>query len=383
MSETLLEPAIPCYDSVGEQREAGNRKLTGESPTYLRYGTPIHTEVEERLAELAGARPSETLIFNTGMSAVRAAIESGLSQVEPGQQAKIAFSRQLYTGTRRWLHEEAQSRGFAYKEFDASDYRHIERVVNKFNPDIILSETVGNYVDAPVLDYKSLLDIGREQHKQPLIVLDNTLPLSTVCDVYSATGEQDRACIVESGTKAYAFNNETLGLAYSKNPSVVQSLRAKRNDGNLPGIGSTRYIAELLPTKQEFDERNLVIFENTGRIALKLHEASLAADQKFIVDHPSLPTHENYAQPHVPNNGNVTPVIFVTPCVANGSGTLDFAKKIGDNPTVREHIQISDSFGFDQTAFYSADQGSYVRIAPGARTDTEALGDALYNALTR
>ena len=68
---------------------------------------------------------------------------------------------------------------------------------------------------------------------------------------------------------------------------------------------------------------------------------------------------------------------------ANSKGTLDFAQKIGDDPAVREHIQFSDSFGFDRTAFYSADEGSYIRLAPGAHTDTEALGLALYNALTR
>lgn len=382
MSETITQSAIPCYGSVLEQREAGARKLLGDAPTYLRYGSPSHTSLEERVSELSGSEPHETLIFNSGMSAVRAAVEAGLGQVPKDEVPRILLASELYAGTRRWIDEEVRVRDATLQTFDASNVEAVIEAIDSYKPHIVLAETVGNNSNAPVLNHRALLEASRKADVKPLLVLDNTLPLSTRCDVYDCTDEGDNACIVESGTKAYALNCDTLGVAYSKNGEVVQALRARRNDGNLPGIGSARYINSLLPTSAEFHERNQRIFENTGALAVRLGEAQQVAREGFIVDHPSLSSHANYGQAHVQSAGNVTPVIFLRPD-SLGKSVLNFAQKIGDDPAVREHIQICDSFAFDTAAFYSPNDNTFVRIAPGVETDVTALGDALYNALTK
>jgi len=380
MPEIAKESAIPCYESVYDQRVAGNKKLTGEDPTYLRYGSQLHSEVEDRISDLTGSSPEETLIFNSGMSALRSAVEAGIKQ-SSSSTPTIAYAQELYSGSTRWLESHARTYGIKTVRFEAGDAGDVERVIRNASPDLVVAETVGNYVQAPVFDYEGILDLIRTEDNNPFVILDNTLPLSTGCNVYDALDSTDNVCIVESGTKAYTFNNETLGIAYSKNLDIVQMLRAERNEGSLPGNGSARYVAELLPGKDEFDNRNQRIFENTGRLAWSLYRASLESEEGFIVDHPSLPTHENYHQAHVQNQGDITPVIFISPL--NLASSLDFAQKIGDNPNVREHIQLSDSFGFDKAAFFSSEAGPYVRLAGGADTDTEALGEALYQALIK
>ncbi len=387
MTETIMKSPIPCYESVEDQRYAGTLKLTGEDPTYLRYGTPIHAEVEERVAELAGAEAADTLIFNSGMSALTATIKAGitLSGHEAGRETlkKIAIGHDMYTGTTRWTEAYARQYGIDLCKYDAGDSAEVAKVLEEFKPDVFVAETVGNYVNAPVLDHEHALEVNRALGQKSLLIFDRTLPLSTASDVYEATVPADRAVVVDSGTKAMTLNQETLGVVITKNPEILTATRAVRNDdGTLPGVGSARYIAELLPAKDDFNERNRRVFNKTGQLATYAYQASRVTNEGFIVGHPALPCHGNYQDVHVSDSGNITPVFFLLP-LAFGKGSLDFAQKIGDDPAVREHIQLSDSFGFDQTAFYSAEAGPYVRIAPGAETDVDQLGPALYNALVK
>lgn len=380
MPELLHENLIQCYGSVDEQQLAGSQKLTGESSTYLRYGTPIHTEVEAQVAELTGSKASETLIFNSGMSAVKAAIAAGFSNAE--QQPRIAYASELYAGSTRWLQKESKDRGFKTETFDSADIEDIAYVVNNFKPDVILTETVANYVRMPVLDHRGLLGFLRNSDHQPLVIFDNTLPLSSTCDVYEATSPDDNACIVESGTKAYTFNEEIFGVGYSKNPAVVRALRAQRNDGDLPGIGSARYISELLPNKEDFDERNVTIFQKTGELALQLHALAEQSEGEFKVHHPAVSSNPNYGQTHVPNYGYNSPVLFIEHA-RPGQETQDFIRRIGDDPIVDLHVQRSDSFGFDRAALFTSGEANFLRLAPGYHTDVNALGSALTDAINK
>lgn len=381
MPETIHSTAVPCQETVLLQQEAGMGKFTGETPTYPRYGTPIHFEVEAKVAELTGTEPSDTLIFATGMTAVKSALEVGLVNAPLNQKQKLAFATELYTGSTKVLRAEAEVRRIPAKAFYSGDKEDSVDAVSS-GANVLFYEAVANYVSAPVADNRAILEASRELGQDsPMIVVDDTLSLDMTMDLYEATTPEDNYCFVRSGFKSYTNNNEKLGIAFSKNPAIVQALRNRRNEGGLPGIGSARYINELLPSKQEFKDRQRLIFANTGYIARRLYEISQNADY-FTVDHPSLPNHQNYAQPHVANGGDITPVIFLNP---DGSkiDPLSFAQRIGDDPGVKLHTQNSDSFAFDRTAFHSTKDFNHVRLAPGAYTDVKALGNALENALLK
>lgn len=381
MSAEFGQSPIPSYGSVEAQRIAVGRKFASfEASTYVRYGTDVHAELELRVAELANAQVDETLIFSHGTSAVQAAIQNGLEQSER-ERPRIAFAHELYPGTIRWIEKYVRRTRAESQRFFAADLENVTDVIEEFEPDVVFAETVANGCDASVLDHRGLLEHARERDHKPFIILDRTLPLSTGGhDVYEALDPEDNACIVESLTKAAAWNRDGFGALYSKNPFVINRLREERAEqGYVPGVGTAKALLESFPDWKGFHQRNSIILEHAGRLARCLHGIGQVATEKFIVRHPSIEGHANYKQAHVPFDGVITPVVFLLPQNLNNAEA--FAKRIGDNEEVAHHIQRSDSFAFTRAAFYSSDAAPYVRIAPGSGTDVGALSGALYDAL--
>lgn len=360
MSQTLTKSVIPTYNSVSALHNATALRLQGVS-AYIRYGTAVHSGVEARIAEVAGTEPSQTMMYNSGMSAVMSAVEAGRALANC-ENPKIAYAKELYAGTTRWLKAYTKRNNIDFCTFDSGDSQDIQKVISEFQPDIILVETIGNYASMPVLDHDALLQFVRAQPNQPLVVIDNTLPLSTACPIYDAIKATDNVVVVESGTKAYTFNVEMLGISYTKNTQVLQAMRAARNEGSLPGVGTARYIDELLPTKESFHERNQRIFDKTLDLANQLK----ACASGFTVNHPGTAS---------------VPVLFIKPHTQSLTDALQFAEQIGNDLEVQKHVTIGDSFGFDQTSFYSGKDIDFIRIAPGAEADIDALAQAIKQSL--
>lgn len=380
MMSPETKEVVPCFESIEALQEGLAAKRAFEAiDLYPRDGSLLLCETEARVAELARVDAHEAIIFNSGMAAVSDAIQVGLD-LSRKPAPTLAISQQLYSQSLN-LGQIIQRRGVKTIFFDSGSPDAVAGVIDARQPDVIFSETVANGPDMPILDVGSLLRKTRELDSSPVVILDNTLPLSTGLPLGEELKSEDNVIVVESGTKSYTFNQELLGITYSKTPVLLDGLKQhRRTVGSMPGLGSVERIRALLPeTRESFDERNLSLFKNSGKLALKLYEAqSKGAD--FIVSHPLLPTHDNHDLAlALPDGGS--PVLFLqcTSC----ADQFDLAKRLGEDLEVKEQARLGQSFGFDTARILPDERAKVVRISAGARTDADALGTALAKAAIR
>ena len=376
--------AVPCFKSV-EALQDGLVAKREFMPVdlYPRDGTLQLCELEARVAYLARAEAADLVLFNTGMSAIQAAVEVILdrdSLLARGRKAPVlAYSRQPYSQTAKFLGNRMKCRGIKVVSFDCGSTESIRRVIDAHQPDIIFSETVGNGPDVPVLDTAGLRAIIAERLPDSTLILDNTLPLSTALPLAKTLRQDERLLVIESGTKSYTLNNEVAGLVYTRHAGLLKDLRTyRRETGTMPGLGSLDRIGSILPqTRRAFDERNRRLYQNTQDLALTLYEPE-GAKTDWVVAHPGLPTHRNhkFVKEHYPHG--VTPLLFLQ-C----TGTADqfaLARRLWEHPGVREHADLGQSFGFDRARILPREDAPAVRIASGAHTDVAELGKALKEA---
>lgn len=243
-------------------------------------------EVEDQIAVLAGVEARQALAYNSGMAATVGAIDVAL--YESGVEAPVvAFATELYTQSQRYIAKYLRQRGVKAYPFDSGDPAAVERTLQLRQPNVVVSETVSNYLNVPVLD--------------------NTLPLSTGLPIGEQIDEVDKVIVVESGTKSYSFNEELLGVVYTKHPGLLNALRRHRRvTGAVVGTASLERILALLPESREtFDERNRQLFQNTGALAIALYTAierqkeennreGIEQDLDITISHPALPSHDNH-----------------------------------------------------------------------------------------
>jgi cystathionine beta-lyase/cystathionine gamma-synthase len=243
-------------------------------------------------------------------------------------------------------------------------------------PDVVIAETVGNSPKVPVLDVEHLLAVSSNLESDPVVILDNTLPLSTGLPLGEQIDADDKVVVVESGTKAYTANTEMSGLLYSKNQDILEEARAlRRSSGNLPGVASVNRIKELLPDSlKEFDDRNEQLYLNAASLAMYLSIAEYQG-APFTVRHPGLHNHRDhvYASYFLPKGAS--PVLFLE--VDLDHGQFDVTKELWSHEGVREHAELGQSFGFDTARILPDMQRPAIRIASGAKTNVHELGKAL------
>lgn len=375
--------AVPTFDSVEELQEVMTAKRSfSPIDLYPRDGTEHLCAVEARAANLARVEADGLVMFNSGMSAVQAALEVGLSEAKSGkdngEQLVVAHSYELYSQTLSLI-GSLRGRGVKPVAFDSGSPASIEKVMESKRPDVLFTETVGNGPNVPVLDIDHLLALNRAQAEQSFVILDNTLPLSTALPLGEMLDEDDRVLVVESGTKSYTLNNELSGFVYGAMPSLMKRiLEYRRTVGVMPGLGSLERIDSLLPASREaFDERNGHLYEVTGKLAVALFEAEQAGAD-FIVSHPSLATHANHELAATRYSDGTTPVFFLQ-CTGEAS-QFDLADRLWSHPIVRQYADLGQSFGFDKTRILPDERYPAVRVAGGAYSDTELLGPALKEA---
>lgn len=363
---------VPCFDSVEEFKHGlAIKKRFGPIDLYPRDGCVLLTEIEARIAGLMGVGGGTTVAHSSGMTAACSAIDVALDHAA-SDRPKLAFSYGLYKQTRKYIERHLGKR-VAVRVFDSGSTDDVRRLLDKFQPDVIVAESISNHIDAPVLDTGHLLELARSSRHAPTLVIDNTLPLSTGLPLAAKLRENDRIIVVESGTKSYTFNQELLGIAYTRHSRLGKSLQDyRRTAGTIPGGAGLRHIAELLPkTKAEFDGRNRRLFENTETLACALAGAG------FAVSHPAVATHPNHGlyQRDFPAGG--TPVFYIR----SAADYYELAARLWLHPKVRRHARLGQSFGFDETRILIDENAGAVRLAGGAETDAPALASALIEAL--
>lgn len=376
---TNKEGSVPCFESVEDCQQSLQARHTFEPvDLYHRDSSLESFDLERRISKLTRSGASETVIFASGMTAVTSAIAAGVAQAKT-ENPVIACAQQTYGQTRRYVEQHLeQDRGARIFWFDSGNAASVERVLETRQPDVVVSETIGNGPDIPALDISNLLKHIRAQKNRPVTILDNTLPLSTRLPLHEYVDEDDMVVIAESGTKSYTFNEELLGIAYSKNPKLVTRMRQyRRTLGTAPGVYSQHAINRLLPDSPEvFDARNQKIYENNAALAEILHEASSEAG--FYVSHPSLPTHDNHSLATRQGLTVASPMLFITS--TSGLNQFQLSKRLYTSEAVREQADISQSFGFDRTKIFPDEHKPSVRISCGYDTDVQRLGKALIEA---
>lgn len=372
---------VPSFESIEALRRGLEQKDAFEQrDLYPRDGQEALGEAEEVASRLIGTTPDQTLIFNNGMATIDTAVEAALYHQGSEGESVIAVSAILYAQSGVRLQNYGRL-GINVAKFDSGCDLNTQRILDK-KPDVVFAETVGNGPGTPVLDHRLLLEATRDKECSPVIILDNTLPLSSGLPLAEQLTEADKVIVVESGTKSYTQNAEISGIAYTKHPELLLALKTLRRDkGTIPGVGSTERIKLLLPeSKRAFDTRNKDLFRNTSILAHILDD--IAAETKdFVVSNPALSSHDNCElskELNLPDGGS--PVLFLQPTIL---GThVELATKIWSNPAVHEHAELGQSFGFDKTRILYDDRSGTVRIAGGADTDAKALGQAFREALS-
>ena len=388
---TTREGAVRSFEDIDALSVGLDAKAAFEPvDLYPRDGSETLGEVEAAIAHLARTATGTALAFGSGMSATTAAIEMGLS-LGKSDEKSIAHARDLYSQTQRYTQQWLQGKRVAAKGFDSNYPSSLERAFK--NNSVILTETIGNYLNVPVLDIERLLELQR-QFPDRTTIIDHTFPLSTGLPIAEHLTEEDRIIVVESGTKAYTFNEETLGVAYTKHPELLDGMRRwRRTVGSLLGVRSLQLVGQILPTSRDaFDKRNMSIFSNTLEIAQKMQEALDAARESIeptndpldlhgtSINHPGLDTHDDHAQYSMTFTKGGVPAFYI---YSQKTDQKELARRLWSHPDVRAHVDLGQSFGFDRARMVFDENAKTVRIAGGAKTDAEALGKALGEALTQ
>lgn len=379
ISNPETNEAVPCFGSVQEYKEGLEARREFEPiDLYHRDGTVQLCETEADMAALARVDAREAVLFNSGMTAVKAALSTATRHKE-GEAYVVAHARELYGQSLAHLHKDVRLSGARLISFDSGDPESVENVLEKHQPNIILAETIGNGPNVPVLDVAAFSESVNTHTPDAFVILDNTLPLSTALPLNEQLEQHENMLVVESATKSYTFNREMAGLLYGRNPDIVRTAREVRvTGGGRPGVASTEFIQSLLPdTLEDFDARNKKLYKNTGELAIHL----FAAEQQgadFIVSHPLLESHPNhrYATEHYPDGGS--PLLYLQ-CTGEAD-QFELKDRLWQHPAVQQHAELGQSFGFDTTRILADGEGAVVRVSAGAHTDTEALGTALKEA---
>lgn len=379
MPNTPVQPEVPHFDSVEALREGLRAKSNFENvDLYPRDGSTLLGEVETHIAQLVGVQSKDLLVYGSGMSALTDSVDVALhASISPAPT--VACARETYSQSQLYIKNFISNKRAKVVYFDSGDNDSIARVIDTKQPDVILTESISNFVNVPVTDTDFLFEYAKSQEKVPYVVIDNTLPLSTALPLGEKLLVDDKIIVAESGTKSYSLNAELLGIAYTKNTALADYLRRyRRTRGTLPGLQSLDLISQCLPEdRQAFDERNLKLFKSTGEIALRL-SALAGENHDFIFSHPGLPHHDNhdlYVQQY-PRHG--TPLFYIQSGVFN---QYEVAERLWTNPDVRAQAQLGQSFGFDHTRIVADENVGAVRISGGAETDGQILGEALAEAL--
>ena len=373
-------PRVPSFADVDEAKDALRKKDNFiPADLYPRDGTVELSRLEAQYAEFVGLAEGSLLLYNSGMSAVVEAIESGY----PTKDDVIAHGNQLYSQSTRYISEQLRKRGVKPVVFNAGSVDEIDLTIKRHRPKIVFLETVANAPDMSVLDLEGFLALESVNDVNPLIILDNTVPTPSVLPLEPVLGSHDlRILVVESGTKSYALNRELLGLVYGNDEKVMGPIRERRRTtGTLLSNSAIEVIGEAsFATKEEFDERNRRGVSNTLQLARAVFDG-IQGSSRFLVSHPNLENHANfeYARSKFPDGCSL---VFFVQCI-NDMDQFQLTEALWDSEVIRRHCELGQSFAFDRTRIWPDANFPTVRISGGVESpgDIEALSLEFSNVL--
>lgn len=397
MAEALAlpTPTPERYTNVDDLAESLSRKGTPKpgDGLYPRDGDPLVTEIESALGLLTMYGQESNVVVSAGMAAVSGAVRYSLQLKgrEGVDRPTLAHPPLLYSQSLKSF-EGLHYMGVNTMRFEPGDTGSVDRLFDGENrPDVIFAETVSNVPGVPALDVGHLLartrDVGEDA---PVLVLDNTLPLSTGINFNQFLTGNDRVFLVESATKSAMHNSEHLGVVYSPHQMLINGFRKyKATEGLVTSVNAgAAILATLEATTPGFHERNQALYESTAILGTWLEAAQKAqgSEAEFMVEFPELEDHPNhsYAVEHLRNG--VAPVVFMM-CTSLAEGSSErLLRKISEHPAVVEQIgekqlYLGQSFGFKEgTLLYDPD-AAYIRVAGGYDMDSQAVGRALFKAV--
>lgn len=354
---------VPSFADIVAAKAALHKKDNYiPADLYPRDGTVELARLEAKYAEFVGLSEGSLLLYNSGMSAVVEAIESGY----PTKDDVVAHASQLYSQSTRYISEQLRKRGVRTVVFDAGSVEEIDTTIKKYRPKIVFLETVTNAPDMSVLDLEEFLRLESIEDVAPLIILDNTVPTPSVLPLILAIGATDRKIlVVESGTKSYGLNRELVGLVYGVDKELMESLRERRRTtGSLLSNSAIETIdGDSFATKDEFDERNRRGVVNTLALARAANEATRGSS-RFLVSHPNLESHTNfeYVRTKFPEGCSL---VFFIQCL-DDMDQFQLTEALWDSALIRRHCELGQSFAFDKTRVWPDANFPTVRISGGA-----------------
>lgn len=394
----LPSPAPAAYEEVDELRLSLDRKGTSNPGRglYPRDGEETVRRIEKTFSLVTIPDQSLNVIVTAGMAGVSHAVVYALSasgRDRLGRGPVLAHGTELYSQATNYFTHLGRI-GVTTTGFNSGDPEGLDRKIDDYNPDVIFAETVTNTPNISVLDIHRLLERVRAEEDPPILILDNTLPLSTGINFDELLSPEDRVLIIESGTKNAMNNSSALGVVYSKNRELIDGFRKfKATVGAVTSTDANEAILEKLQAAiPEFHRRNRAVFSGTNKNAKALDRAAVILGDRadFTTTFPTSPDHPNhaYVKEHMPRrhvSKRISPVVFMVANALSESGTQDLLRRITEHPRIREQMRegqifLGQSFGMAEARLLFDKNAPNVRIAAGYDIEADALADALLEA---
>ena len=266
----------------------------------------------------------------------------------PEQKAKLENLVKEFEGTARKINEE-------------QSYMPLKDLLRDLEEEAIM---ISEDRRGSLLELKSLFDtVWLAKRETPMtLILDNTLPTETGLDLAKEIKKTTAPVLaVDSGTKFFAKDQATMGIAYSNDPNKMLELEIQRmRSGSYLPKGSEALLPET--TKEEFDIRNKQILNNTKLLAQSFSKA-IGRMGITAVSHPNLPTHPNYeyAEKNLPDGATA---VFYIQC-KDAWETADKLEKGG----LKGLVEYGGSFAFEKTRVGVF--GDMLRISGGNESPEE------------
>ena len=283
-----------------DERYAGWAAGAQHTLLYARLSSVNSDAVAQKLTAMEGGEDAET--FASGMAAISTTLMSLLSSGD-----HIVASTDVYGGTYGLMTEELPRFGIETTMTDMRDPAAYEAAIQP-NTKILYIETLTNPV-LKVCDIPAMAEIAKRHNL--LCIIDNTFASPWACQPLSMGVD----LVIHSTTKYLGGHSDIIGGAV---------------------VGSKELIAQIFPRKVHFggspDPHNCYLLER-GMRTLHVRMPTMCSNAASLaqrleghpmverVNHPSLPSHDDYevAQRVIPK----------------GSGMIGFVVKGGDEAALK------------------------------------------------
>lgn len=283
-----------------DERYAGWAAGAQHTLLYARLSSVNSDAVAQKLTAMEGGEDAET--FASGMAAISTTLMSLLSSGD-----HIVASTDVYGGTYGLMTEELPRFGIETTMTDMRDPAAYEAAIQP-NTKILYIETLTNPV-LKVCDIPAMAEIAKRHNL--LCIIDNTFASPWACQPLSMGVD----LVIHSTTKYLGGHSDIIGGAV---------------------VGSKELIAQIFPRKVHFggspDPHNCYLLER-GMRTLHVRMPTMCSNAATLaqrleghpmverVNHPSLPSHDDYevAQRVIPK----------------GSGMIGFVVKGGDEAALK------------------------------------------------